>query len=76
MSLSARSRSELCRTETDVRVPRATIVPLSFKMFEFNMDEYLDEETDWVKDAMAKICKEWDQRVSLARLHLSRCRSN
>ena len=33
-------------------------------MFEFNMDEYLDEEIDWVKDATAKICKEWDQRVS------------
>lgn len=35
----------------------------SFRMFEFNMDEYLDEEIDWVKDAMAKICKEWDQQV-------------
>lgn len=30
------------------------------------MDEYLDEETDWVKDAMAKICKEWDQQVRLS----------
>lgn len=35
----------------------------SFRMFEFNMDEYLDEEIDWVKDAMSKICKDWDSQV-------------
>lgn len=33
-------------------------------MFEFNMDEYLDEEIDWVKDSMDQICKEWDVQVS------------
>jgi recyclin-1 len=40
------------------------LVLFSFKMFEFNMDEYLDEEIDWVKDSMDQICKEWDAQVS------------
>lgn len=31
-----------------------------FAMFEFNMDEYLDEETDFVKESMDEICKGWD----------------
>jgi hypothetical protein len=35
-------------------------------MFEFNMDEYLDEETEFVKDSMNSICREWDIRVSLS----------
>lgn len=32
-------------------------------MFEFNTDGYLDKESDWVKDAPAKIRNEWDQQV-------------
>lgn len=34
-----------------------------FAMFEFNMDEYLDEETDFVKESMDEICKGWDIKV-------------
>lgn len=39
----------------------------SFRMFETNMDEYLDEETEWVKLVMEGICKEWEQQVSRLR---------
>ena len=34
-------------------------------MFEAHMDEYLDEEIEWVKHAFDAICKGWDQEVSL-----------
>ena len=37
----------------------------SFKMFETHMDEYLDEEIEWVKQAFDVICKGWDQGASL-----------
>ncbi len=37
--------------------------PCSFRMFEPNMDEYLDEETEWVKMVMEGICKDWEQQV-------------
>ena len=40
---------------------------LSYKMFEAHMDEYLDEETEWVKHAFDVICKGWDQEASLFR---------
>ncbi|KAJ3874198.1 exocyst complex component Sec10-like protein [Lentinula edodes] len=35
-----------------------------FRMFEPNMDEYLDEETDVVKPTFETICKGWDQQAS------------
>ena len=34
-------------------------------MFETNMDEYLDEETEWVKSVMEGICKSWEEQVNL-----------
>ena len=30
-------------------------------MFEVNMDEYLDEETEWVKRVLESICQQWDE---------------
>jgi recyclin-1 len=32
-------------------------------MFEINMDEYLDEEVESVKQAFEVTCKEWDRQV-------------
>ena len=32
-------------------------------MFEVNMDEYLDDETEWVKQRLDGICAAWDQEV-------------
>ena len=37
----------------------------SYRMFETHMDEYLDEEIEWVKHAFDIICKGWDQEASL-----------
>jgi hypothetical protein len=41
--------------------------PSSYRMFEAHMDEYLDEEIEWVKNAFEVICKGWDQEASLFR---------
>lgn len=38
--------------------------PHRYQMYETNMDEYLDEEVESVKQAFEVICKEWDQQVS------------
>jgi len=32
-------------------------------MFEVNMDEYLEEETENIKLALDSICKTWDTQV-------------
>lgn len=32
-------------------------------MFEVNMDEYLEEEVEYVKQALEGICRTWDQQV-------------
>lgn len=32
-------------------------------MFEINMDEYLDEEVESVKQALDVICKGWERQV-------------
>lgn len=32
-------------------------------MFEANMDEYLDEETESIKISLQDICKAWSQKV-------------
>ena len=41
-----------------------TFCDRSYKMFEAHMDEYLDEEIEWVKHAFDVICKGWDQEAS------------
>ena len=46
----------------------------SYRMFEAHMDEYLDEEVEWVKQAFDVICKGWDQEASLLFVFVSeRC---
>ena len=43
----------------------AVAPPPSYKMFETHMDDYLDEEIEWVKRTFDVICKGWDQEASL-----------
>ncbi|ORY33405.1 exocyst complex component Sec10-domain-containing protein, partial [Naematelia encephala] len=43
--------------------PRTKIEDVVFRMFEVNMDEYLDEETEWVKQVLEGICKTWEQQL-------------
>jgi recyclin-1 len=35
-----------------------------YRMFEPNMDEYLDEEVDSIKQAFEHICRDWEDKVS------------
>lgn len=41
------------------------IIEFSYKMFEPNMDDYLDDEMEELKRAFEVICKDWEQSVSL-----------
>lgn len=38
-----------------------------YRMFELNMDEYLDEEVESVKHTFATIIRQWDKQVRFAR---------
>lgn len=35
----------------------------SFRMFEPNMDEYLDEEVEWVKQCFEMTSRGWDKQA-------------
>lgn len=44
-------------------------------MFEMNMDEYLDEEAEWVKHSFEMSCRSWEKQVGIpiidsSRIHL------
>jgi len=41
------------------------ITGCSYKMFEPNMDEYLDDEMEELKRAFEVICKDWERSISL-----------
>jgi recyclin-1 len=53
---------EVLGTEQTI-TPRTQIEDVIYRMFEVNMDEYLDEETEWVKTVLDGICRAWDQEV-------------
>lgn len=55
----------------DVKKEKKNIDPVGksiFKMFEVNMDEYLDEEVEWIKSELDRICKAWDLKVSAKKM--------
>jgi hypothetical protein len=35
-----------------------------YAAFEPHMDEYLDDETEWIKNVLDKMCKAWDAKAS------------
>ena len=39
----------------------------SYAAFEQHMDEYLEDEVEWIKNVLDKMCKAWDTKVGLAR---------
>lgn len=53
----------------------ALITGYSYKMFEPNMDDYLDDEMDELKRAFEVICKDWERSVSLTTSSTVRVRS-
>jgi recyclin-1 len=42
-------------------IPRTLVEDVIYRMFETNMDEYLDEETEWVKRVLEGICRQWEE---------------
>ncbi|EIW71948.1 recyclin-1 [Tremella mesenterica] len=44
-------------------IPRTKIEDVVYRMFEVNMDEYLEEETEAVKRQLDSVCQAWDQQV-------------
>lgn len=34
-----------------------------FRMFEPHMDDYLQEEGDWIREVLERMCTEWDAKV-------------
>ena len=51
------------RTTNDRACPH---MAYSYKMFEPNMDDYLDDEMDELKRIFDVICKEWERSVSFS----------
>lgn len=47
----------------DAGVSKEAAEDVVYRMFEPNMDEYLDEEVECVKHALEEICKKWDKKV-------------
>ncbi|CDZ96305.1 Exocyst subunit-Sec10p [Phaffia rhodozyma] len=46
-------------------INRKEVLSMIFSMFEFNMDEYLDEEMDYIRESMEVICKDWDGKLKI-----------
>ncbi|KAF5377856.1 hypothetical protein D9615_006823 [Tricholomella constricta] len=49
---------------TEKVISRTRAEDIVYQMFESNMDEYLDEEIESVKQAFDTICKAWDRQLS------------
>jgi recyclin-1 len=50
--------------EEQTERPRTVIEQSAYQMFEPHMDEYLDDETEWLKGALDGICNAWDAQLS------------
>lgn len=44
-------------------VTKERVEDVVFKMFEPLMDDYLQEEADWIREVLEGVCEEWDQKV-------------
>ncbi|KAK2460734.1 hypothetical protein APHAL10511_007204 [Amanita phalloides] len=47
----------------DAGINRTAAEDVVYRMFEVNMDEYLDEEVEVVKVTLAKICSSWERQL-------------
>ncbi|KAF9440703.1 hypothetical protein P691DRAFT_715495, partial [Macrolepiota fuliginosa MF-IS2] len=48
----------------DSEVTRTKAEDVVYQMFETNMDEYLDEEVEYLKQVFDNICKSWDRQMT------------
>lgn len=64
-----RKDSEVTKTKAEdvmyvpIKFLCAALMNHSYQMFEVNMDEYLDEEVEYLKQIFDNICKDWDKQV-------------
>jgi hypothetical protein len=61
---------EASKARPDSGITKIKSEDVVYRMFEINMDEYLDEEIESVKIALEGVCKRWDQQVGLVYLHI------
>ncbi|PFH53495.1 hypothetical protein AMATHDRAFT_73316 [Amanita thiersii Skay4041] len=54
----------------EVDLKRTVAEDVIYRMFEVNMDEYLDEEVEGVKIAFDNICKSWERQVGSILIHI------
>ncbi|KAH9968027.1 exocyst complex component Sec10-like protein, partial [Russula dissimulans] len=50
---------------TEAEVSKAQAEDVVYRMFEPNMDEYLDEEIDFLKQNFEQTCRDWEKKTSL-----------
>ncbi|KAK8853299.1 hypothetical protein IAR55_004003 [Kwoniella newhampshirensis] len=48
--------------EEQTVIHRTQVEDSVFQMFEVHLDEYLDDETEWVKQHLEEICRVWEQQ--------------
>ncbi|KAI0752975.1 exocyst complex component Sec10-domain-containing protein [Daedaleopsis nitida] len=51
-------------SRTDLDLPKTKAEDVVYRMFESNMDEYLDEEVEFVKQCFEMTCRSWEKRLS------------
>ncbi|KIP09764.1 hypothetical protein PHLGIDRAFT_126067 [Phlebiopsis gigantea 11061_1 CR5-6] len=55
---------EVAVTRSDAVVTRTRAEDVVYRMFEANMDEYLDEEIEYVKHTFDMVCRGWEKTLS------------
>ncbi|KAL4253675.1 Exocyst complex component Sec10-like protein [Abortiporus biennis] len=55
---------EVSSLRPEATLSRTRAEDVVYKMFESNMDEYLDDEVEFVKSGFDKICRSWDKQLS------------
>jgi hypothetical protein len=53
---------DACHDRSDARILNSTSHD-RYRMFEPNMDEYLDEEIDSLKQTFEQTCRDWEKKV-------------
>ncbi|KAM5539791.1 hypothetical protein V8D89_006604 [Ganoderma adspersum] len=54
----------IASTKEDLKLPKTKAEDVVYRMFEPNMDEYLDEEVEYVKHSFEMTCRSWEKQLS------------
>ncbi|RPD52774.1 hypothetical protein L226DRAFT_547378 [Lentinus tigrinus ALCF2SS1-7] len=55
---------QVAATRADFQLPKTKAEDVVYRMFEPNMDEYLDEEVEYVKQSFEMTCRSWEKQLS------------